>query len=287
MAWRVRLQRDQRRRRPPLAFERLDKNNGQLNIFRALSHSPEALLRFMRFGSYLLTEGKLDPATRELAILRSGYLCHSPYEFSQHIAFARRAKLTDAQIRGIANPTTQLFDPKQMAVIAYAGEMTSHARVPTRRSTLSSHFNNEEIVELTLVTGFYNLVSRTLNALGRVDPPAQATSMLGVHTARPSRSRRCPQPPSAASVVRSDSWHSRPGWSPCRCRGSRCQALLRGTAPAESLSLGRSRGAGTPARQSAKAGPARPDLRLTPARLRNPSITLTKRVCNTSALSSS
>jgi alkylhydroperoxidase family enzyme len=157
-------------------FERLDKNNGQLNIFRALSHSPETMLRFMRLGNYLLTEGKLDPAIRELAILRAGYLCRSPYEFSQHIAFARRAKLTDAQIRGIANPTTQLFDPKQMAVIAYAGEMTSDARVSDATfDALSSHFNDEEVVELTLVTGFYNLVSRTLNALQvDVDPPAQS-----------------------------------------------------------------------------------------------------------------
>ena len=157
-------------------FERMEKNGGQLNIFRALSHSPEAMLRFMRFGSFLLNEGKLDPALRELAILRVGYLCHSPYEFSQHIAFARRAKLTDAQIRGIANPTTQLFDPKQVAVIAYAGEMTSDARVSDATfDALSSHFNDEEIVELTLVTGFYNLVSRTLNALQvDVDPPAQS-----------------------------------------------------------------------------------------------------------------
>lgn len=164
-------------------FERLEKNGGQLNIFRALSHSPEALLRFMRFGSYLLTEGKLDPALRELAILRAGYLCRSPYEFSQHIAFARRSKLTDAQIRGVANPTSQLFDSKQMAVLAYAAAMTADARVSDATfDALSAHFNDEEIVELTLVTGFYNMVSRTLNALQvEVDAPAQADlDALGV-----------------------------------------------------------------------------------------------------------
>jgi alkylhydroperoxidase family enzyme len=164
-------------------FERLEQNNGMLNIFRVLSHSPEAMLRFMRLGNYLLSEGKLDPGLRELAILRAGYLCRSPYEFSQHIAFGRRAKLTDAQIRGVANPTTQLFDPKQMAVISYASEMTADARVSDATfDALASHFNEEEIVELTFVTGFYNLVSRTLNALQvDVDPPAQADlDALGV-----------------------------------------------------------------------------------------------------------
>jgi alkylhydroperoxidase family enzyme len=164
-------------------FERLEKTNGQLNIFRALSHSPEALLRFMRFGNYLIGQGKLDPVLRELAILRVGYLCRSPYEFSQHIAFGRRAKLTDAQIRGTANPTTQLFDPRQMAVIAYAGEMTADAQVSGATfDALASHLNEEEIVELTFVIGFYNLVSRVLNALQvDLDPPAQADlDALGV-----------------------------------------------------------------------------------------------------------
>jgi alkylhydroperoxidase family enzyme len=157
-------------------FERMEKNGGQLNIFRALSHSPETLLRFMRFGSFLLTDGKLDPALRELAILRVGYLCRSPYEFSQHITFGRRAKLTDAQIRGVASPTSQLFDPKQMAVLAYAAEMTADAQVSDATfDAVAAHLNDEEIVELTLVAGFYNLVSRTLNALRvDVDPPAQA-----------------------------------------------------------------------------------------------------------------
>src|SRR4051794_777259 len=79
-------------------FERLEAQGPILNILRALSHSAVALRRFMKFGSYFLTEGKLDPKLRELAILRAGYLCHSPYEFSQHVAFGRRAGLSDAQI---------------------------------------------------------------------------------------------------------------------------------------------------------------------------------------------
>ena len=50
-------------------FERMEKRGSILNIFRSLSHSPVALRRFMKFGSYFLEEGKLDPKLRELAIL--------------------------------------------------------------------------------------------------------------------------------------------------------------------------------------------------------------------------
>jgi 4-carboxymuconolactone decarboxylase len=157
-------------------FERMERRGSLLNIFRALSHSPEALRRFMKFGDYLLSDGKLDPALRELAILRAGYLCRSPYEFSQHISFARRVGLTDAQIRGVASPTIQLFNPQQMAVLDYAGELTSESRASDAAwDALRSFLNEEEIVELTLVIGYYNMVSRALNALQvDIDPPAAA-----------------------------------------------------------------------------------------------------------------
>jgi alkylhydroperoxidase family enzyme len=164
-------------------FERMEERGGLLNIFRALGHSPEALRRFMKFGSYFLEEGKLDPKLRELAILRVGMDCRAPYEFSQHIAFGRRAGLSDAQIRGVADPHQGLFDARDLAVLTYAGELTSSARVSHPAFDAVAQFlNHEEIVELTLVIGYYNLVSRALNAL-EVDidaPAARDLAALGV-----------------------------------------------------------------------------------------------------------
>jgi alkylhydroperoxidase family enzyme len=156
-------------------FERMEKNASLLNIFRAFSHSPEAMKRFMKLGTYILQEGVLDPGLRELAILRAGALCRSPYEFSQHISFARRTGLSDAQIRGTLQPNTALFDRRQMAVLAYAGELTTESRVSQATyDAVAAFLNAEEIVELTLTTGYYNMVSRMLNALEvDIDPAAQ------------------------------------------------------------------------------------------------------------------
>lgn len=155
-------------------FERMEQQGDILNIFRALSHSPEALRRFMKLGTYFLSEGKLDPKLRELAILRAGWLCRAPYEFSQHISFGRRAGLSDDQIRAIAEPASRYFAPQEMAVLAFASEMTDEARVSDATfDAVRSFLNEEEIVELTLVTGFYNLVSRVLNTLDvDIDDPA-------------------------------------------------------------------------------------------------------------------
>ena len=140
-----------------------------------MSHSPEALRRFMKFGSYFLEEGKLDPKTRELAILRAGWICSAPYEFSQHIAFGRRAGLSDAQIQAIGDPSIRHFDAREMAVLTFAGEMSADSRVSQSTFDAVRQFlNEEEIVELTMVTAFYNMVSRVLNTLEvDIDAPAQ------------------------------------------------------------------------------------------------------------------
>jgi alkylhydroperoxidase family enzyme len=156
-------------------FERMEQRGGVANIFRAFSHSPEALRRFMKLGNYFLGEGKLEPALRELAILRVGAECHAPYEFAQHISIGRRAGLTDAQIRAVAAPHQGLFDARQMAVLNYAGELTTTSSVSDATyAAVADFLNDEEVVELTLVTGYYNLVSRALNALQvDIDRPAQ------------------------------------------------------------------------------------------------------------------
>lgn len=155
-------------------FERMDQNGANLNIFRALSHSPEALRRFMKFGTYFLAEGKLDPKLREIAILRAGYVCRASYEVSQHIAFGRRAGLTDEQIRGVQTADASLFDDRECAVLAFAGELSTESHVSDATwAKVASFFNEEELVELTMVTSAYNMVSRMLNALEvDLDPPA-------------------------------------------------------------------------------------------------------------------
>lgn len=156
-------------------FERMEARGGILNIFRALSHSPEAMRRFMKLGGYFLEEGRVDAKLRELAILRAGWECRSPYEFSQHIAIGRRAGLSDAQIRAVGTPHVGLFEPREMAVLAYAGELSASSRVSDATyAAVAAFLDDEEMTELTLTIGYYNMVSRFLNAMQvDIDPPAE------------------------------------------------------------------------------------------------------------------
>ena len=73
-----------------------------LNIFRTLLNHPDAMRGFMGWGSYVLSKKNTLPAReRELVVLRTGFLCRSGYEWTQHVPIGQRAGLTDAEIADV------------------------------------------------------------------------------------------------------------------------------------------------------------------------------------------
>ena len=156
-------------------FERIEKRGPILNIFRALSHSPEAMRRFMRFGSYFLENGKLDPKLRELAILRAGL----PLPGAVRVLAAHRVRAAGGAF-GQPDPRRRRAEQRALRPEGDGGAGV-RGRADERCGGLGrdvrgggGFLNEEEVVELTMVTSFYNLVSRTLNALQvDIDAPAQ------------------------------------------------------------------------------------------------------------------
>ena len=67
-----------------------------LNIFRMMANAPGLLRPFVDLGGAFLFEGKLDPVTRECAILRVGYLSGAGYETAQHEKIGRDLGMDDA-----------------------------------------------------------------------------------------------------------------------------------------------------------------------------------------------
>ena len=75
-------------------------NRGEpFNIFKTLAHHPALFKRWLVFANHILGKSTLDVRTRELLILRIGYLCQSGYEWGQHVLIARDGGMTDEEIR--------------------------------------------------------------------------------------------------------------------------------------------------------------------------------------------
>src|SRR4029453_19643553 len=109
---------------------------------------------------------QLSGRTRELVIMRVAVLNGADYEFSQHVPFAHKEGISDAQIEALKTGRFEAFDAVERSVLAYCDSMTCEIHVPQAVfDAIRPHFSEREIVELTATIAAYNLVSRFLEAL--------------------------------------------------------------------------------------------------------------------------
>lgn len=139
-----------------------------LNIFRTLVRAPKALTRFNAWGGYVLSRRNDLPAReREIVILRTGYLCKSGYEFTQHTRIGLESGLTAAEIENIKRGADAGWSAADAALIRAADEL--HADQFISDSTwnaLKQNFTEKQCMDVVFTTGQYTQVSMMLNTFG-------------------------------------------------------------------------------------------------------------------------
>jgi alkylhydroperoxidase family enzyme len=138
------------------------------NIFRTLVHAPQVLKGYSDLGGRLLFKGTLDTRTRELVINAISVNLDCAYEWSHHVGMGREAGLTDDELRALRDGGWEkALSPAEAACVAYALKVddrtVSDADVQALRD---NHLSDEQIVELTVLAGFYGMTARYLLALG-------------------------------------------------------------------------------------------------------------------------
>jgi 4-carboxymuconolactone decarboxylase len=137
-----------------------------LNIFGTLAHHPDLLRRWLVFAKHVLSKNTLPERDRELLILRTGWNCHSRYEFSQHVAIGLRCGITDDEIEqvkvGAAAPQWSPFD---RVLITAADELhTASSLADATWASLSAHYTSQQLLDLIATVGDYHLVAMFLNS---------------------------------------------------------------------------------------------------------------------------
>jgi alkylhydroperoxidase family enzyme len=140
-----------------------------LNIFRTLAHAPEALVAFLAWGSYILSKkNALAAREREIVVLRTGALCRSGYEWTQHVEIGKRAGLTRDEIEAIkAGPDAPSWSGADAALLRMCDEL--HARQFVCDATwaaLKAHFSDKQCMDAVFTAGQYTQVSMMLNTFG-------------------------------------------------------------------------------------------------------------------------
>ena len=135
------------------------------NIYRMLANGGSAALGFLKMGGALRFDGALDPMARELVILRTGSLCEAAYELDHHEHIAHDLGMADDKIRATVDvgPAAPVFDAFEAALLRFTDEVVRDGKASeTAFVALAEHYSPEELIETTLLIGFYMMTSRFL-----------------------------------------------------------------------------------------------------------------------------
>jgi 4-carboxymuconolactone decarboxylase len=153
-----------------------------LRLFRTLAQHFELGDRIRPLGSGILTHGTLDPADRELVILRTCARCGCEYEWGVHVAlFARPLNVTGAVIDATvtAPPDDSAWSPRQSLLVRLVDELHDTGTVSdTLWDALTPLWSQQQLIELLLVAGWYHLISFVANG-ARVEAEPWAARFPG------------------------------------------------------------------------------------------------------------
>lgn len=142
-------------------------------VVATLLRHPNLYEKHASIGAELFGRGELSPRQRELAILRTGWLCGAPFEWGEHVAIGKRAGLSAAEIDALAQDTDLAdWDEPDRAIVRAAEELHRDAMISDAVwSALASFLDEAGLIELVYVVGHYTKVAYLQNALRLRLPP--------------------------------------------------------------------------------------------------------------------
>ena len=143
-----------------------------INIYRLMLHSPALANAWFDLNQAARYGTEIDGQCRELAIIRVAILNDVEYVQRAHgPAYALKEGLTSEQVAAVADwRPSKLFSEQQRVLLAYTDAMTRDIDVPENvYNDVRKHFSERQTVELTMLIGAYNMLTRFLKAL-KVDP---------------------------------------------------------------------------------------------------------------------
>ena len=146
-------------------FTKMEANGASvLNLWQMAAHSPSTLPHLVRLGNAVLAKTSLDPKLRELAILRQAEIAGCKYEITAHSMLGKSVGMTDSQIAAIKDwRTATVFSRTERAVLRFTDEIIKKGKAGARTvSTLEKLMSHQEMMELTVAIGFYQLLAHVL-----------------------------------------------------------------------------------------------------------------------------
>ena len=139
-----------------------------INVYRLMLHSPGLANAWFELNQAVRYGTEIDGQCREIAVIRIAILNKVEYVQRAHgPAYALKEGLTPDQVNALADwRPSALFSAPQRALLAYVDAMTRDIEVPEAVfQEVRKHFTERQTVELTMLIGAYNMLTRFLQAL--------------------------------------------------------------------------------------------------------------------------
>lgn len=148
-------------------FDRVMRGAPPLMLFRVMAGYDRAWEKFR--GGSLLDRGPLSLRHREIVIDRTCARNGCEYEWGVHVAtFAAAAHLTEEQVRATVRGEAgdACWPAAEQALIAAVDALHERATLSDDEfEALSAHYDEAQILEIILLSGFYRTVSYLANTL--------------------------------------------------------------------------------------------------------------------------
>lgn len=114
-----------------------------------------------------LMKGALSDRDRELAVLRTGWLCQAPYEWNAHVNIGKRIGLTSEEIERVtAGSSAPGWSDEDRAILKAVEELFADAMISDETwATLSTRLTQQQLLELPVLIGQYQGVAYLQNSI--------------------------------------------------------------------------------------------------------------------------
>ena len=157
---------------PIIAKIRSGRRGTLINVYKLLLHSPGIAEVWLDLINAVRWKVDLDGRLREIVIIRVGYLNRCSYVVKQHVPLHSAPEgLTQEECDALADwRASNLFNARERASLAFTDASTREVEIPDDVfEELQRHFNERQIVELSVLVGTYNMHTRMCQAL-KIDP---------------------------------------------------------------------------------------------------------------------
>lgn len=137
-------------------------------VLLTFAHHPKLADLFSQFNIHLLSTSTLPVKLRQIAIMRTAWICKAAYMWSSHLNTSIRCGLQPDMFRPIqVGAEDPYFTPFERVVIRATEELVNDRKISDASwSALTEKWNNQQMLDFLFTVGAYVTVAGVMRSTG-------------------------------------------------------------------------------------------------------------------------